>query len=135
MVPRQADNSFDSLRTLLNAFRDKYGDKREGKFLVKEFNTIKKKENEMVVEFNQRFNKLLKDMTRDYKPPEKTVLETYLEAYHVEVQYEIRRAHPATFVAAQNTTEELEKDKRLQVNLRSLAMREVLLKSKKSQKQ
>jgi len=39
----KANNFFDSLRTILNAFRDKYVDKREGKFLVKECNTIKKK--------------------------------------------------------------------------------------------
>jgi len=80
----KADNAFDSLRSLLDAFKNKYGDKLEGKYLVKEFNTIKKRENEMVEEFNQIFNKLLRDITQDCKPPEKTILEQYLEAYLVE---------------------------------------------------
>lgn len=31
----KADNAFDSLRALTNAFKNKYGDKREGKYLVK----------------------------------------------------------------------------------------------------
>lgn len=31
----KADNAFDSLRTLLDSFRDKYGDRIEGKYLVK----------------------------------------------------------------------------------------------------
>jgi len=34
----------------------------EGKYLVKEFNTTKKRENKTVEEFNQRFNKLLRHM-------------------------------------------------------------------------
>lgn len=37
----KADNAFDLLRALTDAFKDKYGDKREGKYLVKELNTIK----------------------------------------------------------------------------------------------
>lgn len=63
-------------------------------------------------EFNQRFNRLLKDMTQDYKPPDKTILELYLDTYHIETQYERRRAHPNTLAIAQNIAEELEKDKK-----------------------
>lgn len=51
-------------------------------------------------------------MTQDYKPPDKTILEQYLEAYLVETQSEIRRAHPNTLTIAQSTAEELEKDKK-----------------------
>ena len=43
------------------------------------------------------FNYLLKDMTQDYKPPDKKMLEEYLEAFCVEIQYEIRRAKPCHF--------------------------------------
>jgi len=108
----KANNAFDSLRTLTNAFKDKFGDKTEGKYLVKDLNTIKKKENEMVEEFNQRFNGLLKDMTQDYKPLDKTMLEQFLEAFNDDTQYEIRCAKPVTLVAAQNRAEELEKDRK-----------------------
>jgi len=69
------NNVFDSLQSLTNAFKDKFWDKREGKYLVKELNSIKKRENETVEEFNRRFNDILKDMTQDYKPHDKTILE------------------------------------------------------------
>ena len=96
----KADNAFDSLRSLLDAFRDKYGDKREGKYLVKEFNIIKKRENETVEEFNQIFNSIIKGITQEYKPPDKIVLEQYLEAFCVNAKYEIRRAKPTNLVVA-----------------------------------
>lgn len=94
------DNTFDSFQDLTGAFKDKFGDKRKGKYLVKELNSIKKRENETVEEFNQRFNGILKDMTQDYKPLDKTVLEQYLEAFRADTQYEIRRAKPANLATA-----------------------------------
>ena len=112
------------------AFKDKYGDKREGKYLVKEFNTIKKRENEIVEEFNQRFNKILRDMTRDYKPPDKTILEQYLEACPIQTQYEIKRAHPNTLAISQSTIEELEKDKKASGKSEILGFERVQIKSK-----
>ena len=50
------DNSFDTFESIVVAFKDKYGDKREDRHLVKEISTIKKKENETIEEFNRRFN-------------------------------------------------------------------------------
>jgi len=100
------------LKGLTNAFKDKFGDKREGKYSVKELNSIKKMENETMEELNQRFNVIIKDMTQDYKPHDKTVLEKYLEAFCVEPQYEIRHANPVTLAASQSIAGELEKDKR-----------------------
>lgn len=47
----KADIAFGSLRALADAFKDRFGDKREGKYLVEELNTIKKRENEIVEEF------------------------------------------------------------------------------------
>ena len=37
------DNSFDTFESIVAAFKDKYGDKREDRHLVKEISTIKKK--------------------------------------------------------------------------------------------
>ena len=36
------DNSFDSFESILNAFKDKFGDKREDRQLVKAISAIKK---------------------------------------------------------------------------------------------
>ena len=50
------DNSFDTFESIVAAFKEKYGDKREDRHLVREISTIKKKENETIEEFNRRFN-------------------------------------------------------------------------------
>jgi len=44
-------NSFDSLQAIINAFKAKYGDKREGRHFLRTINNIKKNENETVDEF------------------------------------------------------------------------------------
>lgn len=94
------NNTFDFLQALTSTLKDKFEDKREGKYLVKELNSIKKRKNETVEEFNQIFNCILKDMTQDYKPPEKIVLEQYNEVFCVDTQYEIIHAKPSTLVDA-----------------------------------
>lgn len=105
-------NSFDSLQAIINAFKDKYGDKREGRYLLRTINNIKKNENETVDEFNKKFNGIDKEMPQDYKPTDKSLLEYYLDAFRVDTSYELRRAKTNDLNAAQNLAEELEKDKK-----------------------
>lgn len=61
------DNAFDSSQALTNAFKNILRDKREGKYLGKELNSIKKRENEIIEEFNQRFNGILKDFDESHQ--------------------------------------------------------------------
>lgn len=63
-------------KSTLKEFKDNFGG--EGKYLVKELDTIKKRENQMIEEFNQRFNGLVRDMTQDYRTHDKIMLEKYL---------------------------------------------------------
>ena len=64
------DNSFDTFQSILAAFKDKFGDKREDRHLVKDISDIKKKENETMEEFNKRFNGILREISQTHKPPE-----------------------------------------------------------------
>lgn len=106
------DHSIDSFNFLLNAFREKFGDKKEDRFLAKAIRIIKKKENETCEEFNKRFNGMLREISTDYKPTEKMLLEYYLNAFNPDTSYELRRSKPGDYKASQITAEELEKDKK-----------------------
>ena len=66
-------NSFDSLQSIVNAFKEKYGDKREVRHLVKAISIIKKRENETAEEFNKRFNYIVKELPQDYKSTDKSL--------------------------------------------------------------
>lgn len=79
---KRPDHSFNSLQALTNAFKDRFGDKREESHLVKALCIIKKKENETVEEFNKRFNGIVKELPQDYKPPDKSLRDFYIDAFN-----------------------------------------------------
>jgi len=106
------DHNIDSFNSLLNALREKFGDKKEDRFLAKSTSVIKKKENETREEFNRRFNGMLKELSTYYKPIEKMLLEYYLDAFNPNSSYELRRSNPSDYKVCQITVEELEKDKK-----------------------
>jgi len=95
----------------VNVFKDKFGDKKEEKHLVKAISIIKKKENEMVEEFNRRFNGIIKEISQDYKPPNKSLLDFCIDAFNRDTSYELRRAKTRDYKACQALAKELEKDK------------------------
>ena len=66
----------------------------------------------MCEEFNKRFNAMLKEIFADYKPPDKMLLEYYLDAYNLDTSYELRRSKRDDYKACQMKVEELEKDKK-----------------------
>jgi predicted transcriptional regulator len=68
MVFRFADNTFKTIKDLLDAFTEKWGDKKEHCHLLAALNTIKKNENETMEEFNKRFNELINSLHKDIKP-------------------------------------------------------------------
>ena len=102
------DNSFDSLQSILTTFKDKYGDKREERYLLRAINTIKKNENETVEEFNKSFNGIVRELPQDYKPTDKSLLEYYLDAFNNDTSYELIRVKPNDYRAAQTLDEEME---------------------------
>jgi len=91
------------IHSLLNAFRGKFGDKKEDLFLAKAISVIKNKEDEMCEEFNKRFNGMLKEISTDYKPTEKIILEYYLDVFNPDTSYELRRSKLGDYKACQIT--------------------------------
>jgi hypothetical protein len=75
------DNTFKTLKELIDAFTEKWGEKRDHRHLLAALNTMKKNENETMDEFNKRFNELVSSMHQDIKPPESAILIYYIEAF------------------------------------------------------
>ena len=91
-LTEKPNNLFNSLQSIINAFKDKYGDKREERRMVKAINVIKKKENETIKEFNKRFNGIIKQLPQDCKPPDRSLLDFYIDAFNADTSYELRCA-------------------------------------------
>jgi hypothetical protein len=53
-------NKFSTLNAILDEFRKRWGDQKEHRFQLGAVTTSHKKENETVVEFNDKFNNLVK---------------------------------------------------------------------------
>jgi hypothetical protein len=74
------NNSFKTLKDLLDDFTEKWGEKRDHHHLLATLNTIKKNENETMDEFNKKFNELVSSMHTYIKPPNDAILIYYVEA-------------------------------------------------------
>jgi hypothetical protein len=81
---------FSTLDEILNEFRKRWGDQKEHRFQLAVLTTSQKKENETVVEFNTKFNSLVKSLHRDIKPSDTTILIYYFEAFEGEMRYALR---------------------------------------------
>ena len=109
---KKPDNSFDSLQSIINGFKKKYGDEREKRHLVRGINVIRKRENRMVEEFNKRFNVIIKEISTNYKPPDKSLLDFFIDAFNPDTSYELRRAKNRDYKVARTLAIDLEKDKK-----------------------
>jgi hypothetical protein len=68
------NNSFKTLKDLLDSFTEKWGEKRDHRHLLAALNTIRKNENETMDEFNKKFNKLVSSLHSNIKPPDSAIL-------------------------------------------------------------
>jgi hypothetical protein len=71
-------DKFSTLDEILNEFRKRWGDKKEHRFQFVSLTTSHKKENEMPVEFNTKFNNLVKSLHNDIKPLDTAILIYYI---------------------------------------------------------
>jgi hypothetical protein len=98
------------LKELIDAFTEKWGEKRDHRHLLAELNTMKKNENETMEEFNKRFNELISSMHQDIKPPESAILIYYIEAFGGEMRYQLRDKEPTDLKRAQETAIKIDKN-------------------------
>ena len=94
-------DKFSTLEEILDEFRKRWGDHKEHRFQLAALTTIQKKENETVVEFNTKFNNLVKSLHRDIKPPDAAILIHYIEAFEGEIRYALVDKEPQDLIAAQ----------------------------------
>ena len=63
------NNTFKMLKDLLDAFTEKWGEKKDHRHLLAALNSIKKNKNETMDEFNKNFNELVSSIHTNIKPP------------------------------------------------------------------
>jgi hypothetical protein len=97
-------NKFNTLNSILDEFKKRWGDQKEHRFHLAALTTSHKKENETVVEFNTNFNSVVKSLHNDVKPSDLAILIYYVEAFEGEMRYALRDKDPQTLEAAQATT-------------------------------
>jgi hypothetical protein len=71
-------------KALESTFMRQWGEKRDHLYYLTEFGSLKKKENETIVEFNRIFNKLYNNIPIDIKPSQPTTKVTYVGAFEVD---------------------------------------------------
>ena len=82
------DNIFDSLKGIVDAFNERYGNRREDRHLLAALYASQKRENETMEEFNKRFNDLVKNLDKKIKPPKDAILIHYMDSFDGEIRYE-----------------------------------------------
>jgi hypothetical protein len=101
---------FSNLEEILDEFRKRWGDQKEHRFQLAALTTIQKKENETVVEFNTKFNGLVKGLHRDIKPSDAAILIYYIDAFEGEMRYALRDKEPQDLQTAQKVAMRVEQN-------------------------
>ena len=75
------NNSTPTWKEMHRLFTQRWGEKRDHGYSLTDFNAIKKKSNEGVVEFIRRFNKLYNSLLVEIKPPPAGAKVTFAGAF------------------------------------------------------
>jgi hypothetical protein len=94
-------NKFSTLAEIVKAFKERWGDQKENRFLLASLSSSQKKENETMDEFNKRFTDLVKSLPTDIKPSNAAILIYYMEVFQGEMRYALRDKDPQTIKDAQ----------------------------------
>ena len=69
-----ADDSYNSWDSFKKGFLEIFGENKEPHFLLNALHSIKRKENEMMEEFNKTLRDIIARMYDEFKPPNKSIL-------------------------------------------------------------
>jgi hypothetical protein len=94
-------DTFSTLEEILDEFRKRWGDQKEHRFQLGALTNIKKKENETMIEFNTKFNNLVKGCHKDIKPSDAAILIYYTQAFEGEIRYALVDKEPQDLITAQ----------------------------------
>ena len=93
---RLPNDSVASWSVLEKLFKEKYGDNTNAKFVLNEFNNIKKGENESTFDFNVRFQKGMYKLLQVMRLNEDVCLITYFNSFDCKMAYSLRDKDPKT---------------------------------------
>jgi hypothetical protein len=105
-------NKFSTLAEIVKAFKERWGDQKENRFLLAALSSSQKKENEIVDQFNKRFTELVKSLLTDIMPSNVAISIYYMEAFEREMRYALRDKDPQTLKDAQIMAVRIDKNMR-----------------------
>jgi hypothetical protein len=85
-----------------------WGEKRDSLYYLNEFGSLKKRANEIVDDFNRRFNKLYNKIPADIKPSQPTTKVTYVGAFDVDFSMTLRERRSPTLLVMQEDAIDIE---------------------------
>jgi hypothetical protein len=94
------DNSINSLDACRNAFFDRWLERKDSRFLLNALTNIKRNENEIVDEFNLRFDKIVQDIPQTHQPNPTSILLYYLNSFQGQFNFFLNEANPNDLMEA-----------------------------------
>jgi len=93
--------SIDSWSALEVVFMRKWGEKRDNLYYLIEFGSLKKRDNEIVDDFNIIFNNLYNKISIDINPSQPTTKVTYVAAFNFDFSMVLRERRSPTLLVMQ----------------------------------
>ena len=97
-IANDSYNYWDSFR---KGFLERFGEKKDPRFLLNALHSIQRNENETMEEFNKKFRDLIASMDDEFKHPDKSILVYFIEALNGEMRYQLRGKEPVDLKVAQ----------------------------------
>lgn len=85
-----SDSSITAWEELENSFTQKWGENRNHEYVLTEFNSIRKKLEEDILEFIKRFNKKYNNLPSEIKPPQATTRVVFVGVFESNFGFTIR---------------------------------------------
>jgi hypothetical protein len=104
------DNHLTSYDAFSNSFKNRWSTKADGGTLGAQFNQIKKKENEMVKEFNSRFDRLYNQIPTDFHPTTSSVHLLYMNAFEGKFRFILKDKKPTSLALAKEYSVDIEEN-------------------------
>eukprot|EP01018_Ginkgo_biloba_P001515 Gb_17820 [translate_table: standard] len=98
-------DSIDSWVAFHNFFMEKWGEKKDHRYYLSEFGSMKKKDSESVNDFNKRFNKMYND---DIRPSQAVAKVAYVAAYDLDFAMILRERRSGNLDIMQNDAIDIE---------------------------
>jgi hypothetical protein len=104
------DNHLTSYEAFSNLFKSRWSTKKDSGTLGAQFNQIKKKENEIVKEFNTRFDRLYNQIPTEFRPTASSVCLLYMNAFEGKFHFILKDKKPTSLAQAKEYSVDIEEN-------------------------